>query len=121
MDHRRLSEPAGRTLGFLGFSGYQWLVIAAAWAGWGFDIFDAMLFNFVAPNCVPGCCLHLQPDRPRLMRQRYSGRRDHLNAARRLGCRRQCCSAGWRTGSAASGRCLRLSLVYAAGTGFARS
>jgi MFS family permease len=38
---------------FLGFSGYQWLVIAAAWAGWGFDIFDALLFNFVAPNCIP--------------------------------------------------------------------
>ena len=39
--------------GFLGFSGYHWLVIAAAWAGWGFDVFDALLFNFVAPNCVP--------------------------------------------------------------------
>ncbi len=38
---------------FLGFSAYQWLVIAAAWAGWGFDIFDALLFNFVAPNCIP--------------------------------------------------------------------
>jgi MFS family permease len=37
----------------LGFSGYHWLVIAAAWAGWGFDVFDALLFNFVAPNCVP--------------------------------------------------------------------
>lgn len=38
---------------FLGFSGYQWLVIAAAWAGWGFDVFDALLFSFVAPNCIP--------------------------------------------------------------------
>jgi MFS family permease len=38
---------------FLGFSGYHWLAIAAAWAGWGFDMFDALLFNFVAPNCVP--------------------------------------------------------------------
>ena len=37
----------------LGFTGYHWLVIAAAWAGWGFDVFDALLFNFVAPNCVP--------------------------------------------------------------------
>src|ERR1700731_1809427 len=37
----------------LGFSGYHWLVIAAGWAGWGFDVFDALLFNFVAPNCVP--------------------------------------------------------------------
>jgi len=42
----------------LGFSGYHWLVIAAAWAGWGFDVFDALLFNFVAPNCVP-VLLHL--------------------------------------------------------------
>lgn len=42
----------------LGFSGYHWLVIAAAWAGWGFDVFDALLFNFVAPSCVPAL-LHL--------------------------------------------------------------
>jgi MFS family permease len=37
----------------LGLTGYHWLVIGAAWAGWGFDVFDALLFNFVAPNCVP--------------------------------------------------------------------
>jgi len=43
---------------FLGFSGYQWLVIAAAWAGWGFDVFDALLFSFVAQNCIP-TLLHL--------------------------------------------------------------
>jgi MFS family permease len=49
--------------GFLGFSGYHWLVIAAAWAGWGFDVFDALLFNFVAPNCVPAL-LGLQPGTP---------------------------------------------------------
>ena len=47
-----------RTL--LGFSGYQWLVIAAGWAGWGFDVYDALLFNFVAPNCIPRL-LHLAP------------------------------------------------------------
>jgi MFS family permease len=47
-----------RTL--LGFSGYQWLVIAAGWAGWGFDVYDALLFNFVAPNCIPQL-LHLTP------------------------------------------------------------
>jgi MFS family permease len=46
-----MATTAGR--GFLGFSGYHWLAIAAAWAGWGFDMFDALLFNFVAPNCVP--------------------------------------------------------------------
>lgn len=44
----------------LGFTGYHWLVIGAAWAGWGFDVFDALLFNFVAPNCVP-VLLHLPP------------------------------------------------------------
>ncbi len=42
----------------LGFSAYQWLVIAAAWAGWGFDVFDALLFNFVAASCIP-TLLHL--------------------------------------------------------------
>lgn len=31
---------------------YQWLVILAAWMGWGFDVFDALLFNFVAANAV---------------------------------------------------------------------
>lgn len=44
--------------GVLGFTGYHWVVIGAAWAGWGFDVFDALLFNFVAPNCVP-VLLHL--------------------------------------------------------------
>ena len=43
--------PAGR--GFLDMNGYQWTVLFAAWLGWGFDIFDGLLFNFVAPNCVP--------------------------------------------------------------------
>jgi MFS family permease len=32
---------------------YQWAVLFAAWLGWGFDVFDGLLFNFVAPNCVP--------------------------------------------------------------------
>jgi MFS family permease len=45
---------------FLGLSGYHWLVIAAGWAGWGFDVFDALLFNFVAPDCIPAL-LHLPP------------------------------------------------------------
>lgn len=34
-------------------NGYQWTVILAAWLGWGFDVFDGLLFNYVAPNCVP--------------------------------------------------------------------
>lgn len=42
----------GRRL-LLDMTGYQWLVLFAAWLGWGFDVFDGLLFNFVAPNCVP--------------------------------------------------------------------
>jgi MFS family permease len=41
----------GRTV--LDMNSYQWTVLLAAWLGWGFDAFDALLFNFVAPNCVP--------------------------------------------------------------------
>jgi MFS family permease len=44
---------AGATRARLGLTPYQWLVLAAAWLGWGFDVFDALLFNFVAPNAVP--------------------------------------------------------------------
>lgn len=32
---------------------YQWMVLFAAWLGWGFDVFDSLLFNYVAPNAVP--------------------------------------------------------------------
>ncbi len=42
----------------LGMNRYQWTVLFAAWLGWGFDIFDSLLFNYVAPNCVP-TLLHL--------------------------------------------------------------
>jgi len=38
---------------FFDLSAYQWTVLFAAWLGWGFDIFDGILFNFVAPNCIP--------------------------------------------------------------------
>ncbi len=34
-------------------NGYQWTVLFAAWLGWGFDCFDGLLFNYVAPNAVP--------------------------------------------------------------------
>src|SRR4051794_40371049 len=44
---------AGRQRLLLGMSAYQWTVLLAAWLGWGFDVFDGQLFNFVAPNCVP--------------------------------------------------------------------
>ncbi|MFL6374388.1 MAG: MFS transporter [Pyrinomonadaceae bacterium] len=40
-----------RTL--LDMNAYQWTVIFAAWLGWGFDIFDSLLMNYVAPNAVP--------------------------------------------------------------------
>ena len=39
--------------GLLGMNGYQWTVLFAAWLGWGFDVFDGLLFNYVAPSCVP--------------------------------------------------------------------
>ena len=50
LDPSAQASPAG---GWLGFTRYQWVVIAAAWLGWGFDVFDALLFNFVAPSCIP--------------------------------------------------------------------
>jgi MFS family permease len=37
----------------LGLTRYQWLVLFAAWLGWGFDVYDGLLFNYVAPLCVP--------------------------------------------------------------------
>jgi len=46
-----------------GLTRYQWLVLFAAWLGWGFDVFDGLLFNFVAPICVPNL-LHLSPGDP---------------------------------------------------------
>src|SRR2546426_10544320 len=48
-----------------GMSRYQWLVFFAAWLGWGFDVFDGLLFNFVAPVCVPSL-LGLAPGVPRV-------------------------------------------------------
>jgi MFS family permease len=57
------SPLTGSHTAFLGLSAYHWLVIAAAWAGWGFDVYDAVLFNFVARNCIPAL-LHLPPDSP---------------------------------------------------------
>jgi MFS family permease len=50
-------SPAARRR-VLDMDGYQWIVLLAAWLGWGFDAFDSLLFNFVAPNCVP-TLLHL--------------------------------------------------------------
>jgi MFS family permease len=47
----------------LGLTPYQWLVLFAAWLGWGFDVFDGLLFNYVSPICVPDL-LHLAPSDP---------------------------------------------------------
>ena len=44
---------AARSGLFLDMNRYQWLVLFVAWLGWGFDVFDGLLFNYVAPNCVP--------------------------------------------------------------------
>jgi hypothetical protein len=49
-DAKAVTVPAGRTL--LDMNAYQWTVLFAAWLGWGFDIFDSLLFNYVAPNAV---------------------------------------------------------------------
>ncbi len=54
---------AGARPGPLGLTGYQWLVLFAAWLGWGFDVFDGLLFNFVSPLCVPDL-LDLDPTSP---------------------------------------------------------
>ena len=48
---------------FLGLTRYQWLVLFAAWLGWGFDVFDGLLFNYVAPLCVPDL-LNIDPQSP---------------------------------------------------------
>lgn len=48
-----MSAKTASTPSVLGLNRRQWMVLFAAWLGWGFDIFDGLLFNFVAPNCVP--------------------------------------------------------------------
>ncbi len=45
------AAPAGKRLWDL--TPYQWTVLFAAWLGWGFDVFDGLLFNYVAPSCIP--------------------------------------------------------------------
>src|SRR5262245_50935920 len=58
----------------LDMTGYQWLLLFAAVLGWGLDIFDRLLFNYVAPNCVP-TLLGLQIGSPeaRAATLRYGG------------------------------------------------
>jgi MFS family permease len=38
---------------FWDMDGYQWTVVFAAWLGWGFDIFDGLLYALVANNAIP--------------------------------------------------------------------
>ncbi|MGE3106995.1 MAG: MFS transporter [Phycisphaerales bacterium] len=55
------TDRLGRQRRFWDMTGYQWLVIFAAWLGWGFDVFDALLFNTVADRCLPDL-LHVAAD-----------------------------------------------------------
>src|SRR5205814_10305925 len=43
----------GHQLSVWGMTRYEWTVLLAAGLGWGFDVFDGLLFNYVAPNCIP--------------------------------------------------------------------
>ena len=70
-----------------GMSRYQWLVFFAAWLGWGFDVFDGLLFNFVAPVCVPSL-LGVVPGEP--------GGAARVTAA--TGAITACLLVGWATG-----------------------
>src|SRR5439155_16777529 len=70
-----------------GMSRYQWLVFFAAWLGWGFDVFDGFLFNFVAPVCVPSL-LGVVPGEP--------GGAARVTAA--TGAITACLLVGWATG-----------------------
>lgn len=38
---------------FFGLTRYQLLVLFSAWVGWGFDLFDSLLFTYAAPVCIP--------------------------------------------------------------------
>jgi len=103
-----------RTL--LDMTAYQWTVLLAAWLGWGFDVFDGFLFNYVAPNCVP-TLLHLEIGSPaaRAATLHYTGLVTSLLLV------------GWAAGGILFGRiCDRLGrtrtlmltmLAYAVGTG----
>ncbi len=61
MTDSSISTSTPRT--FFDLSAYQWTVLFAAWLGWGFDIFDSLLFNYVAPNCI-ATLLHIAHGTP---------------------------------------------------------
>ena len=73
---------------------YQWTVLFAAWLGWGFDVFDSLLFNYVAPNCVPTLLgLPLGTQAASAATLRWTGLA-HVDPAARLGGRAASSSAG---------------------------
>ncbi len=48
-----MTDASAERPGPWGLTRYQWTVLFAAWLGWGFDVFDGLLFNVVAPVCLP--------------------------------------------------------------------
>jgi hypothetical protein len=71
----------------LGFSAYEWLVSAAGWAGWGFDVFDACSLASSRPIASRRFCTC----RTVLRGTRRRGRLDGAMTAVLL---LNCCSAG---------------------------
>ncbi len=58
-----MTQTAASPALLLDMNARQWRVVGAAWLGWGFDVFDALLFNYVAANCIASL-LHLQLGTP---------------------------------------------------------
>jgi MFS family permease len=48
-----LSDGPAATTDARRLTGTEWRALAAVWLGFGFDIFDALLINFVAPHAIP--------------------------------------------------------------------
>ncbi len=63
-----MGPPSKIKADLFGLTRYQWSVLFAAWLGWGFDVFDGLLFNFVSPNAVP-VLRHLSPKDPHTRQQ----------------------------------------------------
>ena len=45
------------------FTRYQWTVLFAAWLGWGFDVFDGLLSNYLRRTAVQPSRSALGPER----------------------------------------------------------
>ena len=101
MTRRRARRRRGRVLDM---NRYQWTVLFAAWLGWGFDVFDGLLFNYVAPNCVPtllGLPIGSAAAKAATLQVE---RHPDVDPAARLGARAASCSARSRIASAARAR-----------------